>query len=126
MSESRVEAIESAPALRRGFEVWFAVFGGVGAWTVHLVYLAAAEHWTHIEHQWSWTLNACTIVTAVVTVVAMALSWRLVQAAKDADESDSGDAGQIKFLGQLGLLFGAINLALILAEGSYVWVLPHS
>jgi hypothetical protein len=126
MSASPVEDIETAPAARRGVEVWFAAFGGIGAWTVHLVFLAAAEHWTHYEHNWSWTLNACTAVTAAVTVLAMLLSWRLVQAARGADGADASDGGQLKFLGQLGLLVGAINLALILVEGSYVWFLPHS
>ncbi|HEX3539101.1 MAG TPA: hypothetical protein VHT75_01545 [Acidimicrobiales bacterium] len=126
MSETAVQEIETAPVLRRGIEVWFATFGGVGAWTVHLVYLAAAEHWTHIEHQWSWTLNACTAVTALATVVAMALAWRLFRVAGNATDSGADDAAQMKFTGTLGLLVGAINLALILLEGSYVWFLPHT
>ena len=50
--------IETASPLRRGVTVWYAVFGGVGAWTVHLMYLVCAEHWTHVHHQWAWTLNA--------------------------------------------------------------------
>ncbi len=38
---------------------------------------------------------------------------------------DSDDAGQLHFLGQVGLLVGAINLALILLEGSYVLSIPQ-
>jgi hypothetical protein len=126
MTRPPVQAIESASALRRGMTVWFAVFGGLGAWIVHLVFLAAAEHWTSIHHQWSWSLHAVTGLTALVNVVALLLAWRLFQSAKGADAAGDDDAGQLMFLAQMGLLVGAINLALILLEGSYVLFLPRS
>lgn len=106
--------------------MWYAVFGGVGAWTVHLMYLVCAEHWAHVHHQWAWTLNVCTAVTVLATIVALGLAGRLVKAAGGADEAGDDDSGQLLFLGRLGLLVGTINLALILLEGTYVVVLPHS
>lgn len=126
MTASAVADVESASALRRGIEVWYAVFGGVGAWIVHLVFLVSAEHWTHTHHQWSWTLHGVTVATALATVVALLLSRRLLEAARGADAAGRDDAGQLLFLAQLGLLVGAINLALILLEGSYVLFLPRS
>ncbi|MDQ6748400.1 MAG: hypothetical protein M3010_09905 [Candidatus Dormibacteraeota bacterium] len=126
MTASKVAEIESASALRRGIEVWYAVFGGLGAWIVHLVFLLAAEHWTYTHHLWSWTLHAVTVVTVLATVAALLLCWRLLAAARGADASGRDDAGQLLFLAQLGLLVGAINLALILLEGSYVLFLPRS
>ena len=126
MKAPTVESIESAPALRRGLEVWYPVVGPVLLWMAHLVFLASAEHWTYTDSRWGWTLNAATAVTAVLTGVAIFLSWRLLGAARGADASGRDDAGQLRFLGQFGLLIGTINLALILAEGAYVWVLPHS
>jgi hypothetical protein len=126
MTADAVNQIESASALRRGFTVWFAVFGGLGAWTVHLVFLAAAEHWTHTHHRWSWTLDAMTALTALVNLAALLLARRLLRAAQGADPSGRDDTGQLLFLAQFGLLIGAINLALILLEGSYVLFLPRS
>jgi hypothetical protein len=123
---AQVEAIESASPLQRAIRVWYATLGGVGAWTVHLMYLVSAEHWAHVHHQWAWTLNACTAVTALATIGAMLLAWRLVKVANGANEEGNDDAGQLLFLGRLGLLIGAINLALILLEGTYAIVLPHS
>jgi hypothetical protein len=126
LTTAQVTEIESASARQRGFRVWFAVFGGLAAWIVHLVFLASAEHWTYTDHQWSWTLDAATAVTALVTLVALRLAWQLHKAASGADPSGSDDAGQLLFLAQIGLLVGAINLALILLEGSYVLFLPRS
>jgi hypothetical protein len=123
---AQVEEIESAPPLRRAVSVWYATFGGVGAWTVHLMYLVSAEHWAHVHRQWAWTLHACTLVTALATIVAMLLARRLVRIARGADEASNDDSGQLLFLGRLGLLIGATNLALILLEGTYAIVLPHS
>ncbi|MGH9127186.1 MAG: hypothetical protein ACRDZ8_21060 [Acidimicrobiales bacterium] len=121
-----VQQIEEASALRRGLEVWYPVAGPVLIWMAHLVFCVSAEHWAYIYPRWGWTLNAATAVTAAATVVAILLAWRLMGIARGADESGQDDAGQLLFLAQLGILVGIINLALILAEGAYIWVLPHS
>lgn len=127
MKRQTVEEIEAAGALRRGLFVWYAAFGGIAAWTVHLVFESSIVRWTADVHGWEWTLHAATGVCAAATVLAMALAWRLHAVASGADESGAGDAGQLRFLGTLGLLVGALNLALILLEGAYAAVLyqPH-
>ena len=120
-----VERIEAASPLRRGIEVWFAAFGGVILWTAHFMYLVVAEHWTYLHAQWRWTLDAATAITGLGTIAAMLLSWRLLRAANDADPADRNDAGQLRFLGEFGLLVGAINLMLIILEGIYPHVIPR-
>jgi hypothetical protein len=120
MTAAQVDKIETASPLRRGVQVWYAIFGGVGAWTVHLVFLASAEHWTHLHPRYGWTLHAATVVCAAATIIALVLAHRLLAAASGGDPSAANDAGQLVFLAQFGLLVGAINLALILLEGSYV------
>ena len=50
---------------------------------------------------------------------------RLLVIAAGSDPASNDDAGQLLFLAQLGLLVGAINLALILLEGSYVLFIPR-
>jgi hypothetical protein len=84
--------------------------------------------WTFNVHGWDWTLHAMTALCAAATAIAMALSWRLRIIANGADESAPDDAGQLRFLADLGLLLGAIDLALIIIEGAYVAVLyqPHA
>ena len=62
--------------------------------------------------------HAATALTAAVTLVAMAMSAALVREGRDPEDADT-PGGQITFLGVLGLMVGAINLALILLEGSY-------
>ena len=64
MSTAEVERIETASALRRGVEVWYAAFGGIAAWMVHLVFVVSAEHWTHLHPRYGWTLHAATAVCA--------------------------------------------------------------
>jgi hypothetical protein len=125
MTADQVEQIESASSLRRGFEVWYAVLGGVGAWTVHLVFVVCAEHWSYLHSQFGWTLHLATAVCAFATIVALALAYRLFVAASGGDPASNDDVGQLLFLAQFGLLIGAINLALILLEGSYVLFIPR-
>jgi hypothetical protein len=136
MTVAEVERIERASPLRRAVEVWFAAFGGIGAWTVHLLFVVSAEHWSYLHHEYRWTLHAATVVCAAVTIVALLLARRLYVVASggnpasggdpaSADASSNDDAGQLLFLAQLGLLVGAINLALILLEGSYVLFIPR-
>jgi hypothetical protein len=124
----RVQDVEEAGPVRRGVLVWYAAFGSVGAWTVHLVFEAAIVRWTSDVRGWDWTLHAATGLCVVATLAAMALAWHLRRIAAGADESAEDDAGQLLFLGNLGLLVGAIDLALIVIEGIYAAVLyqPHA
>lgn len=121
----RLDSIERAGPLRRGIEVWYAAFGGIGAWIVHLLFVVSAEHWSFIHHQWAWTLHAATAICATLTLAALALAWRLRSVAVGHDPAGADDAGQMLFLAHLGLLVGTINLALIVLEGSYVVFIPR-
>jgi hypothetical protein len=125
MNVVEVKRIERAPALRRGVEVWYAAFGGIAAWTVHLLFVASFEHWAFLHTEYRWTLHAVTVVCTLATVAAMLLARRLLNIAAGSDPASNDDAGQLLFLAQLGLLVGAINLALILLEGSFVLFIPR-
>jgi hypothetical protein len=115
-----LEAIEWAGPIRRFVTVWYAVAGGIGAWTVHLLFEAAFVKFTCTSHGWVWAMHLVTAVTALATVAAMALAWRLLRISRDADEAAADAGGRLQFLGYAGLLIGAINLALILLEGADV------
>ena len=118
-----VERLESASPLQRGLLVWYPAVGSIGAWIVHLVALASAARWAEDTHH-MWVLHILTAVCAAATVIALLLAHRLTVAARGASDEALEDAGQLLFLGHLGLLVGAINLALILLEGLYVVVIP--
>ena len=114
---ANLDAIEWAGPIRRFVTVWYAVCGGIGAWTVHLLFEAAFVKYTCNSHGYVWVMHLVTAVTALATVAAMALSWRLLRVSRDFDESAADAGGRLQFLGYAGLLIGAINLALILLEG---------
>ncbi len=130
MKHTSVAQIEGASTLRRSVEVWYAAFGGIAAWIVHFLFIISAEHWTFLHSQYRWTLHAATVICALATIAALVLAARLLQIAGEggpgSDDSESNeDAGQLRFLAHLGLLVGAINLALILLEGSYALFIPR-
>ncbi len=102
---------------------WTAALVGIPAWIAHLTFEAAMVQFTTHNPRWEWTLHAATIATALVTVAGMALCLDLLRRARLAREEGDDDASASSitaFLGGLGLLVGASNLALILMEGSYV------
>jgi hypothetical protein len=103
---------------RSSFATWFAVTGGIGAWLAHLTFAASFVRLLCEHPNWTWILHLATALTAAVTVVAMGMSAALVRATPDPESADTA-GGQLRFLGLMGLLLGAINLALILLEGSY-------
>lgn len=100
--------------------VWFAVLGGIAAWTLHVLFLASWSQHACNEGGLMWASHLMTGVTGAVTVTAMALSYRLVRAAASADEGDPTSGGWWRFLGLFGLLTGSINLLLIILEGAFV------
>ena len=111
-------SVSAGRVARSSLATWFAVLGGIVAWMVHLTYSASVVELTCEHPGLIWTIHGMTAVTALVTLVAMALSALLLREGSDV-ESAGTRAGQLRFLGIMGLLVGAINLALILLEGSY-------
>jgi len=103
---------------RSGIATWFAVTGGIVAWIVHLTFAASIVELACEHPGWTVVLHLTTVLTAVVTVGAMGMAAVLVRGNPDAESADTR-GGQLRFLGLMGLLVGAINLALILLEGSF-------
>jgi hypothetical protein len=104
--------------------VWIAVLGGIPAWLFHLVFEAAMVGYTCTHPGWKWTLHAATVVTVVATLAGVVVCADLLRAGGRAsrwsEDDDGSAAGRTRFLGALGLIVGATNVALILLEGSYV------
>ena len=107
-----------------GLKVWFAVLGSIAAWLVHLSFVSSFVQYTCNVSGVVWVQHLVTAITAGITLWAMALSLQMVREAGATDEEAGTPAGRTRFLGLLGLLFGAIDLLLILAEGFYV-ILVH-
>lgn len=117
--------LSHASAPMRALRIWFPVYGGIGTWMAHLVFVAAFTRYRcNTPGSTAW-MHLATLGLAAVTVVALVLSVSLVRSNRGASDDDPSQAGQLRFLGVSGLLIGAINLALILVEGSYVLVLPR-
>jgi len=100
--------------------LWAAVLTGIAAWAAHLLLISALVRWTCNDQGTRWVLDVLTIVTALVTLVAMWLCLGIIRGAQD-DEAGGTPAARTRFLGVFGLMIGAVNLALILAEGSFAW-----
>jgi hypothetical protein len=112
-----------------GVRVWFAVLGGIGAWIVHLTAESALARRTCVSGQ-EWVLHVLTVGLAGVTVAAMLLAARLrdhecwIDGDARTATSTRGSHGDLRFLGTMGLLIGAINLLLIVFEGALVFWVP--
>lgn len=107
--------------------VLFALFGGLTAWTVHLVALAALVA-PACSHGLTWVQHAVTVATAAITLASMAAGLRLIPqttgggpAASPSRAAPSIERSHI--LGFLAVIFGAASLLLIILEGVPVLVL---
>ena len=104
-----------------GVRVWFAVLGGIGAWMTHLVAESALARRTCVSGE-EWVLHVLTVALALVTVSAMVVAARL--RAPVAAGVPPREGVDLRFLGTMGLLIGAINLVLIVFEGALVFWVP--
>jgi hypothetical protein len=102
-----------------GFRLWFAVLGGIGAWLAHLIFESSFTRHTCNAHGSSWAQHAATGVTAALTLLAIAWSYQLFRATGGAAEDGGSAWDRTRFLALFGLITGAVNLLLILFEGSY-------
>jgi hypothetical protein len=106
-------------APRGGFRLWFAVFGSIAAWLAHLIFESSFTRLACNARGSSWAQHAATGATAAITVLAMVLSYRLLRASAGDDEQGGSAWDRTRFLAVFGLITGAVNLLLILFEGSY-------
>jgi len=102
--------------------VWWATFGSIAAWIVHLTVEAALVPAREAHPIVVWLMHGLTVALTFVVLAGMWFSRRLARLATD-DEGDGTPAGRTVFLGWLGLGIGALNLLLIIYEGLIVAVL---
>jgi hypothetical protein len=103
----------------RGVLVWCALAAGIVAWIVHLSAFAALVEFVH-DNGYSWIFSLGNGLALAITLAALWLSWLMYRAGTD-DEDLGTPGGRMRFLGALALMVNAINLLLILLEGSYVY-----
>ena len=108
--------------VREAILVWYALLGGIGAWTIHLVFFAAYVQFSCNEDGTLWAMHLVTAITLAMTAVAMWLCWRMLGKA-DGDEASDDEGGRAQFIARLGLMIGALNFALIALEEIYLVVL---
>jgi predicted membrane-bound spermidine synthase len=108
--------------IRDAVLVWYALLGGIGAWTIHLVFFAAYVRFTCNESGSLWLMHLVTVITLAMTAVSLALCMRMLRRS-DGDESSDEEGGRAQFLARLGLLIGVVNFALIALEQVYLMVL---
>ena len=106
----------------RGPLVWFAVLGGIVAWMSHLVLFASIVQFVH-KHGWFWVFYAGNAIAILITLAAGYLSYVLYRSGADEDDAAGTEKGRMRFLGLMGLLANGANMALILAEGTYIFFL---
>jgi hypothetical protein len=121
VTDVRLEDQSPRAAIERAVTVWYALLGGIGSWTVHLLFFAGWVRYS-CNSGATWALHAVTVVTVLTTLLAMYLAWRIVQQGGDEEDTDDA-AGRSAFLGRLALIVGAFSLALILLEELYAVLL---
>jgi predicted membrane-bound spermidine synthase len=109
-------------AVREAILVWYALLGGIGAWTIHLVFFVTYVRYTCNAPGSLWVMHVVTAVTLALTAAAIALCLRMLHSS-EGDEASDEEGGRTQFLARLGLLIGVINFALIVLEEVYLVVL---
>jgi hypothetical protein len=114
------------------FAGWAAIVGSTMAWAAHLVFSGAwavfggrarAGPSSACVYGQTWPLHLATVATALVCLTTLAVAWAVYRHHGDATSGDGSVAGQLRFLGLVGIGASIVNLLLILAEGSYVFFL---
>jgi hypothetical protein len=120
MNEDVVNTVSSEPRpAPSGPVLWFATFGSIVIWMVHISSEASLVPLREAHHDVVWVMHGITAVLALVVLAGMRISWTYAHAGTD-DESSPTPVGRTVFLGLLGLVIGALSLVLIVYEGAIV------
>jgi hypothetical protein len=113
---------------------WLSIAVSVVAWTSHLFFTGI---WVEVSGRGrggagsvcetgpTAPFHLATVVTALLALVALAMSLHVYRRRDAVEPVDPRLPGQLRFLGLLGIGAAIFNLVLILWEGSYVFFLGH-
>lgn len=100
-----------------GVRVGYALFGGILAWMAHLIGQAALVGRMCATGS-AWSIHVLTVITAVVTLHALWVSWRLTRPAVVTPAADAA-----RRLGWVAAFLNISSLVVIVAEWVPVFVL---
>ena len=104
----------------RGALVWFAVTAGIVAWIAHLVFFASIVEFVH-DNGYFWLFHVGNVVCIALARPRAVPLVAAVPAGNGDDEEDPHAAGPDALPRPFGLAVNAMNLLLILFEGSYIF-----
>ncbi len=111
-------------APRHGFRLWYSVVGGIVLWLLHITSEAALGPLQCHHSDVAWIVDAITLVTGLLTALAIAWCVSLANTApRGTGDADGDESSRNRFLGWFGALTGSVSLLLIIWEGAYAHVL---
>lgn len=99
-------AIPRVPA----WQLMVALWTGIGLWMIHLVVQMGLNGWACATGQ-AWPFHAITVITAVPTIGAAWLGWRIARRGEQTPHILAA-----RFLGWLAVVMNVLSLVLIIAE----------
>jgi chromate transport protein ChrA len=121
MTSIDTDGVPAAPDVRdsRQLLAWATIVMSIGAWTVHIVGLAALVQYVCDHPGVEWVMHGMTVGLALVTLL---LTLLCVPGARlpDGDEEAGTATASVRFLSRVAIAIGSVNLLLIVVEGVYV------
>ena len=103
----------------RGLRVAYVFGGSTGAWMAHLFFASSFVQYTCNAHGTLWYQHVATAVGAAICIHAGWIAYGLYKEGQADDEDAGTRLGANNFIGVVGILVCAVNLLLILGEGSF-------
>ncbi|HMQ31789.1 MAG TPA: hypothetical protein PKD53_13765 [Chloroflexaceae bacterium] len=95
--------------------LWFGLFGASGAWLAHLA-VSYPLVGPLCASGWGAILHAVALVTGLVALASLAVSWQAWQRLRAAGPDGSGQHDRRRFMALAGVIKGGIFLLAIVAQ----------
>lgn len=103
----------------RGLRVAYVFAGSTGVWMAHLFFASSFVQYTCNAHGTLWYQHLATAICAAIAIHAGWIAYGLYREGRTDSEDAGTRLGANNFIGLVGILVCAINLLLILGEGSF-------
>lgn len=105
--------------------MWLAVVGSIPLWIAHLGIEISLVPLREQHPSIVWLMHGLTLLLAALVLALMRMSWNLAHISDESELSPT-PAGRTVFLGIIGLIFGGLDLLLIVYEGVIIAVMRSS